>query len=257
MDSVNGGASSVSPFFNPAVPTLADLDGTLILTANGDGGPNDLWRSDGSASGTSQIDGGVLPDHPRDLTRFGDHVYFTSGSVWRTDGATPEVFDQDWWNYNLTAAGPHLFYLKNPWSGGEDLQGTDGTTITKLLSTWNRDFDEVTAAGTNLFFARRTLDGEELWKSAGAPNDTVLLRTFPYAWPRQMGYIAGFGNSVYFAANDGSTGQELWFSNGTAAGTRLVKDIVPGAGSSAPHSIVAAGNLAFFLADEGVAGTEL
>ncbi|MEA2560136.1 MAG: hypothetical protein QOH06_1640 [Acidobacteriota bacterium] len=254
MDSVNGGASSVSPFFNPAVPTLADLDGTLILSANDDGGPTGLWRSDGSAPGTSRIDGGVLPDHPTDLTRFGDHVYFTSGSVWRTDGATIEVFDQDWWNYNLTAAGPHLFYLRSP---SDLLLGTDGTTVTQIMSS-SQAFENLTAAGTNLFFVRRRYQvGEELWKTAGAPNDAVLLRTFPYAWPPQLGSIAGFGNSVFFAANDGSTGQELWFSDGTPAGTRLVKDIVPGAGSSNPRSIVAAGSVAFFIADEALTGAEL
>jgi len=32
---------------------------------------------------------------------------------------------------------------------------------------------------------------------------------------------------VFFAANDGITGFELWKSDGTAAGTVLVKDINP------------------------------
>src|SRR5713226_3610410 len=36
------------------------------------------------------------------------------------------------------------------------------------------------------------------------------------------------GGSAYFYANDGVHGYELWKSNGTAAGTTLVKDIRPG-----------------------------
>ena len=36
-------------------------------------------------------------------------------------------------------------------------------------------------------------------------------------------------NLVFFAADDGSHGAELWASNGSAAGTYLVKDINPGA----------------------------
>ena len=34
--------------------------------------------------------------------------------------------------------------------------------------------------------------------------------------------------TLFFTANDGSGGTELWKSDGTAAGTVLVKDICPG-----------------------------
>src|SRR5262245_966970 len=36
------------------------------------------------------------------------------------------------------------------------------------------------------------------------------------------------GSTTYFSANDGVHGFELWKSDGTAAGTTLVKDIFPG-----------------------------
>ena len=40
--------------------------------------------------------------------------------------------------------------------------------------------------------------------------------------------------SLFFEANDGTHGFELWESNGTAAGTFMVKDINPGGNGSQP-----------------------
>ncbi len=41
--------------------------------------------------------------------------------------------------------------------------------------------------------------------------------------------------TLYFGANDGKHGYELWKSDGTAANTTLVKDINPGEESSDPY----------------------
>ena len=72
------------------------------------------------------------------------------------------------------------------------------------------------------------------------------------------------GDTVFFTASDGLNGVELWKSDGTAAGTSLVKDIYPGiepqfseAGSSAPADLTAAGGLLYFFAEDGVHGGEL
>ena len=39
--------------------------------------------------------------------------------------------------------------------------------------------------------------------------------------------MTGVGDQVYFPADDGETGAELWMSDGTAEGTRLVADVNP------------------------------
>src|SRR5262249_39719521 len=52
-------------------------------------------------------------------------------------------------------------------------------------------------------------------------------------------------------------GRELWRSDGTAAGTVLVKDINPGSGSSNPEGLTLSGGHLFFTADDGVHGVEL
>ena len=47
-------------------------------------------------------------------------------------------------------------------------------------------------------------------------------------------WLTAVGNTLYFGANDGTYGDELWMSDGTASGTVMVKDIYSGSGSSSP-----------------------
>jgi ELWxxDGT repeat protein len=65
------------------------------------------------------------------------------------------------------------------------------------------------------------------------------------------------GGLLYFMANDGVSGRELWRTDGTAAGTFRVKDIFPGpngstdASSSNVVNLVNSGGVLFFRADDG------
>src|SRR5262245_14354567 len=44
-------------------------------------------------------------------------------------------------------------------------------------------------------------------------------------WPSEM---VAIGSTTYFSVDDGVHGRELWKTDGSAAGTTLVKDIYPG-----------------------------
>jgi len=70
-------------------------------------------------------------------------------------------------------------------------------------------------------------------------------------------YFAPVSNGVYFKANDGTNGSELWFSDGTAAGTSMVCDINPGSVSSNPTGLVLCAGDLFFEADDPNLGKEL
>lgn len=65
------------------------------------------------------------------------------------------------------------------------------------------------------------------------------------------------GSTLFFTANDGVTGVELWKSDGTDAGTARVKDILSGIASSSPSELVNIGGTLYFKANDGVTGIEL
>ncbi len=66
-----------------------------------------------------------------------------------------------------------------------------------------------------------------------------------------------FNGEVYFSADDGINGRELWKTDGTTAGTVLVVDIFPGSGSSGPADLAVSNGALFFQADDGLLGREL
>ena len=70
-------------------------------------------------------------------------------------------------------------------------------------------------------------------------------------------HLADVDGVLFFAGRDSEHGQELWRSDGTVAGTYLVKDINPGAGSSFPRRLNAAGDKLFFFASDLEGGFRL
>jgi ELWxxDGT repeat protein len=105
--------------------------------------------------------------------------------------------------------------------------------------------------GTLYFAANRPSEFPTLWRSNGTPSGTVAVRTFPQGYGDLMDLVAA-GSRLFFKVYVAGTGSELWTSDGTAQGTRLVKDITPGPVSSELFNAAEVnGRLVFFRAPEG------
>ena len=103
-------------------------------------------------------------------------------------------------------------------------------------------------------------EGEELWRTDGTPDGTWLVKDI---WPGpDSGFTTSpdpfttFNGVAYFRANDGVNGFELWRSDGTTAGTVMVKDIRLGPDDSAVSAFREYNGLLYFSADDGT-GAEL
>ena len=78
-----------------------------------------------------------------------------------------------------------------------------------------------------------------------------------YACYAYGGPLAGVGGTLYLSVDDGRHGFELWRSDGRGKGTRMVKDINPGSGSSDLYGVAIVGRILYFSADDGIHGSEL
>ena len=86
----------------------------------------------------------------------------------------------------------------------------------------------------------------KLYRSDGTPAGTreVPIRSFA----TQINAMGTVGSRLLLTTSDGRSGFELWSTDGTVAGTRLVKDIVPGSGSSTPTGYLEVGSRSYFNA---------
>lgn len=77
------------------------------------------------------------------------------------------------------------------------------------------------AVGNKLFFTAEEISGDEsLFVTDGTPAGTIKLIDL-----NDFNNFTSFNNKLIFIGRDGN-GNELWVSDGTVAGTKIIKTLI-------------------------------
>ncbi len=162
-----------------------------------------LWSSDGTAAGTQPYAGAIMGSKP---VEYNGKLYFSGCDSIQT---TPV--------YQLWVS--------------------DGTTSgTKLLKTMNTvgngaPFNFFVFNNLLFFGGYDSTNYSQLWITDGTASGTRMIKKINAtgaAWPYGSSYPAGFtafNSKLYFSADDGVNGRQIWTSDGTTAGTTRITNI--------------------------------
>ncbi|HEX5914761.1 MAG TPA: hypothetical protein VFY54_16700, partial [Rubrobacter sp.] len=210
---------------------LMDINGRLLFAADHPKFGEELWSSNGTKPGTrlvKDIDPGPLVINEVENTETGssapDNVLRKKNVIFFQ--ATTAKYGEELWKSNGTKSGTKIVKDIVPGPGVSDPEDIVSTAPrTTFFRAWDRNH------------------GEELWKTDGTEKGTKLVKDInpdrrpgarcdqgecgiPKGWSHPD-TVTVMGKQVFFAADDGKHGVELWKSDGTYKGTKLVKDINP------------------------------
>lgn len=219
-----------------------------------------LFKTNGTAAGTQVVADTYRPQKPTDFVRLGTRLYFvshatTNESLWKTDGTEAGTFLVTGMRYidEPVALNGALYFaggVQKPDGFFWDIYRTDGTPAGTVPMNFKggknkQPIKRLTVIQNKIFFVNSYTD---LWVYNGAFTSLTEI-TYPNR-------ISACGGKLYFYSANTSNGGELWSSDGTLAGTDMVKDINPN-GSSAIDKLTCLNTTLFLSANDGVHGHEL
>lgn len=268
---IRNGSSGGSPQY------LVRIDSTLFFAAYDGINGTELWKSDGTEAGTvlvKDLRTGSNGSYPEYLVNFNDTLFFRASDgilgveLWKSDGSDIGTYIVKDIRQGYSSSSPG--YLTNIngtlyFSAYEGLNGTElwksdgselgtemiidifpgsGSSYPKIISGINDTLFFVSNDGTN---------GYELWQSDGSEAGTVMVKDIYPGSSSGISYSVDYfekiGNFIFFRANDGINGTELWKSDGTEIGTIMVEDTVPGASGSNPENLKTVNGTLYYSAD--------
>ncbi len=197
----------------------------------------ELWKTDGTPAGTvlvKDIATAATNSNPDNFVNFAGSTFFsaTTGStvegteLWKTDGTTAGTILVKDIAPGTTSGNPQNFTIINP------------TTM--------------------LFNATDGVNGNELWKTNGMLSASATVNVIDYpggtnsvTWMENLNGTAILGQIV------STTGREIYKSDGTAANSGLVLELLAGTTGGVGTAYFKFGNNIYFQGNSGTTGLEL
>ena len=318
-DGTAGGTVMVKDI-NPGKPSSYDstsalffypLNNVLLFEANDSVHGTELWKTNGTSSGTSLVKDLNAGKNSLQITTYNslNNKFIFSGKddattgikIWQTDGTSggttliKTLLPNDI-NSTLNAQSLSKFngqlvfavtgyiisfpqftmlnqlYVTNATSAGtkliKDLADSSlGVSFGTLTPTINGKFyfTTYTSHGSLLWQSDATSSGTKVTKVIGnslnlnSAHVPIILTDFLFTGSDSIG-IKNFNGKFFIAADDVTHGYEPWITDGTATGTKLVKDIYKNKGSSLSlnlFSFVYSKQGLYFAANDSTTGAEL
>lgn len=253
---------------------FAVFKGGLYFHATHPDTGSELWKSDGTTDGTlmvKDLSDGTNSTKPGYLFATSSMLYFcglNDHKLYGSDGSaggTKLISDK----VKVGQSDNPYFteYINEVYLNGVDVTGPDekgaqlwkvnGYTAQRVTAIISNEAmlspsHLVVASGKLFFIGQQYPYGDELWTYNGLT--ALMVKDINPSGHGTGGFITSFKDKVVFSAGDATTGKELWVSDGTENGTKMIKDIYPGPISSGIVSPVIIGDTLYFSADDGTGG---
>jgi len=213
-----------------------------------------FWATDGTDRGTRSLGGrGLASGIP--IAAIDDRLIVS--------GSPPSFGDCDFvntepWITDGTPAHTRQILDLNPFYGPGGSSQCDGVPLPSYPGPG------VSLGGAVLFAADDLIHGRELFVTDGTAAGTQLVADInPGTMPNEVTEdqkpaligvgsnptdFVRFGSGAFFVADDGTTGRQLWFSNGKRRGTYRVVDQGAAPYDSAPHDLAIFQGALYFIA---------
>lgn len=206
----------------------------------------ELWKTDGTETGTvlvKDINPGYLSSIIREIVAVDNTIYFIArftnenhNRLFKSDGTENGTIEMVLLSENQFPVNPQklvatvdkvFFWAENKYKLWVSDGTASGTHIIQASPTTSEITTTLTSVGNKVFF---TGNGDGLWISDGTEIGTHKIFTNHIGAPINPKCLIEFKNKLYFFAeyfSDINVNAALFESDGTVAGTKIVKDFTP------------------------------
>ena len=270
---------------NANISNISNVNGTIYFFAQSKTSGYELWKSDGTTEGTLMVRKVYSKNnkfYPSKIINLNNILYFSVISdingyeLWKSDGSPTGTIrfkniwrnDITWYYADLREINGSLFFTADDGIHGKELWTSDGTASGTVMlkdiypgPEGSNIWQLLGFNGKVYFNADNGVHGSELWVTNGTTTGTVMVKDIRSGYKSSdlsiLSSSFSLGDTFFFTAYTGDYGRELWISDGTSAGTTMVKDIKPGSASSHPRYFAKINDIVYFFLGTLDGGTEL